>query len=378
MRAHEFIKTLRLSNFRSYPALDVEFSGAPVVLFGENGAGKTNVLEAVSLLSPGRGLRGAKLTALGLRASDMTEDEVGAAWAVAAALGVSAHKIGTGSVPGAPGRRQMRLDGKPAPGPEIARLFKVNWLTPAHDRLFVGPAADRRKFFDRLCLSHVANHGRTFLAYEKARAERGRLFTDNIHDDSWLDALEAELAERGAKIAQARQDLLERLNAEIAARDSSGFPEVVLDLDGEAEALYAAGAEEAEVRDWIKTELDKDRALDRRAGRTLRGVHKTDVLVTHKAKNTPAALCSTGEQKALLIGLVLAHARCDRDEPPVLLLDEVAAHLDTHRRAALADELLALKTQVFLTGTDAHLFTALAGRAQMFEVKDGGLHCQET
>lgn len=372
MANNEFIKSLLLSDFRSYPALDVSFDGRPVVLYGDNGAGKTNLLEAVSLLSPGRGLRRAKLLDLARRESDQVCDT----WAVAAKLGLEDINVGTGSVQGAPNRRQMRMDGKTVSGPDLAKHISINWLTPAQDRLFTGPASDRRKFFDRLCLIHKPSHGRTFLAYEKSRAERGRLFADGIDDPYWFDALETDMAERGAKIALARWQVLEMLRSEITARPSGSFPKAELALEGEAEALYAAGAEELEVVEYIKTNLAKDRALDARAGRTLRGIHKSDLLVTHIEKSVAAAHCSTGEQKALLIGLILAHARSQSGRPPLLLLDEVAAHLDEYRRAALIEELLELRTQVFMTGTDANLFSAFAGRAQVFEVVDGTLQLQ--
>ncbi|MCF6221212.1 MAG: DNA replication/repair protein RecF [Robiginitomaculum sp.] len=372
MARNEFVKSLLLSDFRSYKALDVAFDGRPVVLYGENGAGKTNLLEAVSLLSPGRGLRRAKLSDLARRAGGEPCEN----WSVAARLGLEDINIGTGGIDGAPNRRKMRMDGKAASGPDMAKYISINWLTPAQDRLFSGPASDRRKFFDRLCLIHVASHGRTFLAYEKSRAERGRLFADGIDDAYWFDALETDMAERGAKIALARHQVLEMLRAEILARPEGSFPKADLAIDGEAEALYAAGAEELEVVDFIKTNLREDRALDARAGRTLRGVHKSDLVVTHIEKAMPAAHCSTGEQKALLIGLVLAHARSQFAKPPILLLDEVAAHLDETRRAALIEELLELDIQVFLTGTDADLFEAFAGRAQVFEVVDGKLVMQ--
>ncbi len=368
----EYISSLLLSDFRSYSTLDVKLNGRPVVLYGENGAGKTNLLEAVSLLSPGRGLRRAKMLDLAKRENDQVCDT----WAVSAKLGVEDINVGTGGVLGMAHRRQMRIDGKTASGPELAKIMSINWLTPAQDRLFAGPASERRKFFDRLCLIHRPSHGRTFLAYEKSRTERGRLFADGIDDPYWFDALETDMAERGAQIAQARWQVLEMLRAEINSRTEGGFPKAALDLDGEAEALYAAGAEEPEVAEYIKTNLSKDRSLDARAGRTLRGVHKSDLLVTHIEKSMAAAHCSTGEQKALLIGLVLAHARSQTERPPILLLDEVAAHLDEFRRAALVEELLELGTQVFLTGTDANLFSAFDGRAQVFEVKDGKLALQ--
>jgi len=370
----EFITSLLLSDFRSYPTLDVSFDGRPVVLYGENGAGKTNLLEAVSLLSPGRGLRRAKLLDLARR----EDGEPRGTWSVAARLGIEDINIGTGGIEGAPSRRKMRMDGKAASGPDMAKHISVNWLTPAQDRLFSGPASDRRKFFDRLCLVHTPSHGRTFLAYEKSRSERGRLFNDGIDDAYWFDALETDLAERGAKIALARWQVLEMLRAEISARPEGSFPKADLSLEGEAEALYTAGAEELEVVEFIKTNLSKDRSLDARAGRTLRGVHKSDLAVTHIEKSMPAAHCSTGEQKALLIGLVLAHARSQADKPPILLLDEVAAHLDENRRAALIEELLELNTQVFLTGTDANLFSAFAGRAQVFAVAEGELTPQSS
>ncbi|MBL4854000.1 MAG: DNA replication/repair protein RecF [Robiginitomaculum sp.] len=372
MGTREFIKTLLLSDFRSYTVLDIAFDGRPVVLYGENGAGKTNLLEAVSLLSPGRGLRRAKLVDFARRDGEVACEN----WAVAAKLGDSDVKIGTGGIDGVPTRRKMRMDGKPASGPDLARHISVNWLTPAQDRLFVGPSSDRRKFFDRLCLVHAPKHGRASLTYDRSRAERGRLFADGIDDAYWFDALETDMAESGAKIAQARWQVLEMLRTEIDNRAGSSFPQADLALEGEAEALYAAGADEYDVTEYIKAALAKDRALDARAGRTLRGVHKSDLLVTHRAKAMQAAYCSTGEQKALLIGLVLAHARTQADKPPLLLLDEVAAHLDEHRRAALIEELLELNTQVFLTGTDADLFKAFAGRAQVFEVKDGKIYLQ--
>ncbi len=370
MSKTDYIKHLLLSDFRSYAALDIGFDGRPVVLYGENGAGKTNLLEAISLLSPGRGWRRAKLMDFARRDGETACEN----WAVAAKLGGSEVKIGTGGVEGVPTRRKMRMDGKTASGPDMARQLSINWLTPAQDRLFAGPASDRRKFFDRLCLVHVPQHGRTSLVYDKSRAERGRLFSDGIDDAYWFDALEADMAETGAKIAKARWQVLEMLRTEIDNRAGGSFPQSDLVLDGEAEALYAAGADEYEVAQYIKTGLANDRALDARAGRTLRGVHKSDLLVTHRAKAMPAASCSTGEQKALLIGLVLAHARTQGNKPPLLLLDEVAAHLDEHRRAALIEELLELNTQVFLTGTDAQLFKAFAGRAQVFEVVGGELY----
>jgi DNA replication and repair protein RecF len=361
--------------------VDLTFDGRPVVLFGENGAGKTNLLEAISMLSPGRGLRRAKTANLSYRGPG--EDIPSTSWAIAARLEIEGEpvKIGTGQIPDAPSRRQVRINENNASGTDLARLLTLNWLTPTQDRLFAGPESDRRKFFDRLCLVYFPDHGRTSIAYEKSRAERNRLLGDGIDDDYWFDALETDMAERGAHIAKARFETLLNLRQEIDERPDSVFPKAVVALNGEAEALFEAGADEADVSEFIKDTLQKDRGIDRRAGRTLRGIHKTELIVTHAAKNMPAADCSTGEQKALLIGLILAHANSQKkhdpnQRAPILLLDEVAAHLDEQRRAALIEELLELETQVFLTGTDIELFSAFEGRAQVFEVKDGNLNPQ--
>lgn len=378
-----FIQKLLLTQFRSYAHLDVAFDGRPVVLFGENGAGKTNLLEAISLLSPGRGLRRAKLADIARRTTqqdplDAPAHNPSVHWAIATELNHNDTliKVGTGQIPTAPTRRQIRIDGSNASGTDLAKQLTLNWLTPAHDRLFTGPPSDRRKFLDRLCLVHTPEHGRTSLAYEKSRSERGRLLSDGIDDDYWFDALENDLAERGAKIAKARFETLVKLKDEIATRKETAFPRAILNLDGEAENLFADGADERDVYEFIKFTLNADRPLDKRAGRTLRGVHKTDLQTTHLEKQMPAADCSTGEQKALLIGLILAHARSQGEHKPILLLDEVAAHLDEYRRAALIEELLELDTQVFMTGTDDHLFSAFAGRAQIFKVVNGQLDLQ--
>jgi DNA replication and repair protein RecF len=305
--------------------------------------------------------------------------ETNSPWAISARLHHEDElKIGTGQVPDAPNRRLIRINEGNASGTDLAKLMTLNWLTPAQDRLFTGPESDRRKFLDRLCLVYFTDHGRTSIAYEKSRAERNRLLSDGIDDDYWFDALESDLAERGAHIAKARWHTLQKLKEEIEARPETVFPKAIIALNGEAEVLYEAGAEEIDVNEFIKDALQKDRRIDQRAGRTLRGVHKTALVVTHQEKTMPAADCSTGEQKALLIGLVLAHANSQKKlsatgQAPLLLLDEVAAHLDEHRRAALIEELLELDTQVFLTGTDLDLFSAFNGRAQVFKVENGEL-----
>ncbi|MEE9346835.1 MAG: AAA family ATPase, partial [Robiginitomaculum sp.] len=297
-----------------------------------------------------------------------------AIWAVAAQIereNIEPCRIGVGQVPSAPGRRTIRIDGKNSTGTELARRLTIMWLTPAQDRLFTGPAGERRRFLDRFCLVHAPEHGKASLRYEKSRSERNRLLSEGSDDRLWFDALEADMASCGAHIAQARAITVAALKAEINARPLGAFPKAALILNGEAEALFESGAEFLEVEDFIKTNLRIDRAVDRRAGRTLRGVHKADLIASHIGKSMPASDCSTGEQKALLIGLTLAHARAQAERSPILLLDEIAAHLDSERRAALIEELLDLGTQVFMTGTDASLFEAFKGRAQSFHVEGG-------
>ncbi len=363
-----YIQSLRLTDFRSYPALDLSLGSTPVVLFGANGAGKTNLLEAISFLSPGRGLRRAKVEDIARRDGEWYAP----AWGVTAMLsGDEPVKIAVGQVPEHPRRRTMRLDGRAATGPQLAELLTLMWLTPAQDRLFTGPASDRRKFLDRFTLVHAPGHGQNVVRYEKARAQRNRLLSDGIRDDVWYGALEADMAAFGARIAAARVETTQRLSAEIGSRPEGAFPKAIIDLKGHAEAISQDGADVADIEIEIAAALEKKRPLDARAGRTLEGVHRSDLCVTHAGKSMPAADCSTGEQKALLIGLVLAHARAQAAREPILLLDEIAAHLDAARRAALSEELIALGTQVFMTGTDAALFKAFEGRAQMFCVSDG-------
>ena len=365
------IASLRLTDFRSYASLDIALSGAPVVLYGPNGAGKTNLLEAVSFLSPGRGLRRAKMEDLARRSGEA----IATAWGINAQVGETRASVG--QVPEYPKRRIVRMDGKNASGTQLAQLLTLMWLTPAQDRLFTGPASDRRKFMDRFSLVHAPSHGMASLRYEKARSERNRLLSDGIMDKGWYEALEADMATQGAHVAQARAltvtRLIEEIETRAAAKDDDVFPKAIVALEGEAEEQFQSGLSFEDVESYIRERLAADRPLDQRAGRTLRGVHKSDLCVRHAEKNMPAADCSTGEQKALLIGLSLAHARAQSDKKPILLLDEVAAHLDIDRRAALIEELIALGTQIFMTGTDASLFEAFNGRAQMFEVRDGSI-----
>lgn len=365
---------LRLTDFRSYAALDIALDGRPVVLFGANGAGKTNLLEALSLLTPGRGLRRASPESF-LRQEGSAAAQ---AWGIGAALSDDTEtQLNIGCLPGAARRREIRIDGSKQTGPRLAEYISALWLTPAQDRLFTGPAGDRRKFLDRMCLAHFPAHGRLSIRYDKARADRNRLLSDGLDDAGWYGALEAEMASCGALIAKARVDTVDALSAELDSRPESAFPKALLHLDGDIEALFIAGADEADAEDHFIKELAARRGKELRAGRSLYGVHKSDLQVTHAPKTMPAEYCSTGEQKALLIALVLAHARALSERHPnralMLLLDEVAAHLDEHRRAALADELCALPAHIFMTGTDALLFEAFSDRAQRFEVSESVL-----
>ena len=340
------------------------------VFFGPNGAGKTNLLEALSLLSPGRGLRRAKVDAI----TRMDAGGLGPAWGVAALLDTSEGevRISVGQSPDSPRRRLVRIDGQNSSAVSMADHLSVLWLTPAQDRLFTGPAGERRKFLDRFAMTHTPAHGSNTLRFEQVRAERNRLLSDGYRDPAWHRALEADLARYGALIAAARITTLELLEAEIASRPEGSFPKADVAIKGEAEGLFAEGASLDDVRAHLEERLGLARPEELRAGRTLVGPHRSDLLVTHAPKAMPASACSTGEQKALLIGLVLAHARSHPERTPVLLLDEIAAHLDRPRRASLAHELESLGSQVFLTGTDRTLFEAFedAG-ARMLEVREG-------
>lgn len=364
------LTALRLTDFRNYAALDIHFGQEPVVLFGPNGSGKTNLLEALSFLSPGRGMRRAKSQDIARRDGE----ERAPAWGINAILG-EVERLSIGQVPEYPGRRLIRMNGAPATGQDLAELLSLMWLTPAQDRLFTGPAGDRRKFLDRFVMAHFPAHGGYSARYEKARSERNRLLSDGIMDAVWLDALESDLAQYGAQIVQSRALTLKRLKDEIERRDSV-FPKADIALQGIYENHILSGESLASVEVLIRQDLFNGRGLAQRAGRTLIGPHRSDLIVTHIAKSMPAADCSTGEQKALLIGLVLAQVRAqnadDVNAPHrILLLDEIAAHLDQSRRAALIEELLTLKAQVFMTGTDKSLFEAFKGRAQMLSVEGG-------
>ena len=361
-------------DFRNHADLDLALERRFVALVGENGAGKTNLLEAVSLFSPGRGLR---------RADLLTMARVGGpgGFAISATLARDgdAHRLGTGiEPPGYDGRasRVCRIDGGSVPSPiAFAEFLRVVWLTPDLDGLFRGAAGDRRRFLDRLVLAVDAGHGTRVSAMERALRSRNRLLEERPNDGQWLDAVEREVAELGVAVALARRETVERLDRLIAETrdDAQPFPWASVRLEGDLDDLVAVWPA-VEAEDRFRLALARGRHRDRAAGRTLIGPQTTDLVVRHGPKDVPAATASTGEQKALLIGLVLAHARLVQAMSgiaPLILLDEVAAHLDPRRRAGLFDALEALPGQVWMTGADPALFAELEGRADVIRIADG-------
>lgn len=370
------ITSLTLTDFRSYASATLPIQAGTVVLHGPNGAGKTNLLEALSLFTPGKGLRGATAPEMGRREPG---EATGRAWAVAAVIADAQGetKLGTGVQSAGAARRIVRIDGETAPPGRLLDHLRPVWATPEQDRLFSDARADRLRFFDRLVFAADPSHAAAVSAYEKALRERLRLLTDGAEgqpaDPLWLDALEIRLGEAGARAAQARAAALATLQTAIDARADRPFPQADLGLTGEAEGLAATGADADAIAAHIRDGMARARPRDAAAGRSLFGPHRSDLTAQHREKNRPAAEGSSGEQKALVLNLILAQiARlADQNAPPVLLLDEAPAHLDTARRAALFDEIEALGLQAFMTGTEADLFAPLKGRAQFVRVSDG-------
>lgn len=368
---------LALSNFRSYARSELALSGRPVALVGPNGAGKTNLLDAISLLSPGRGLRSAQLADHIRRAPQSAAE--GILWAVAANVvrDRENYEIGTGLVSSQQGtnHREVHLNGARAQNSaDLGEIVQMIWLTPAMDRLFGDSASGRRRFMDRLVLGFDPAHARRSLRYEQAMRERARLLKVGPRDPGWLAGLENEMAEAGTEIASARASTVERLNRALAERAQAGvFPCAELALHGEADTLVAEKGRDA--TDALRAGLAATRIRDAEARRTTLGPHVSDLAARHSAKRMDARDCSTGEQKALLISIVLADAwelSRQRDGiAPMLLLDEIAAHLDARRRAALCEEILALGAQAWLTGTDFALFENLGSNADIFVVEAG-------
>ena len=365
------LRSLSLTDFRNYTQVSVSLGARLVALVGDNGAGKTNLLEAVSQLTAGRGLRRAQL-------DDIRRKDADTGWSVAARLDgpFGETRIGVGHAPGAPGRR-IRIDGADARSSEqLLEHMRVLWLLPAMDGLFTGPAGDRRRFLDRLVLAVDPGHGRRVADLEKTLRARNRVL-DEGGTPAFLDAVEAQLAPLAVAVSCARKETVALLQARIRAQDDLGlpFPRADIALAGDFEA-EADGQSASELEDWYRDLLVAMRGRDRAAGRTLSGPHRSDLEVRHLAKDMPAALASTGEQKALLIGLVLAHAEVTAvtaGMTPVLLLDEVAAHLDPGRRKALFARLADLGLQVLMTGTDARLFADLPPESLILKVASSGI-----
>ncbi len=365
------LSRLIVRDFRNHAELDLKPESRLVALVGENGAGKTNLLEAVSLFAPGRGLRRAEFAAMaraggpGGFAVSLTLDRDGAE-----------HRLGTGmEPPGYDGRasRLCRVDGGTASSPvAFAEFFRVVWLTPDFDALFRGPAGDRRRFLDRLVLAVDAAHGARVSSLEKALRSRNRLLEEPGQDARWLDAIEREIAELGVAVALARRETVERLDQLIAQTrdDAQPFPWASVRLEGDLDDLVAVWPA-LEAEDRFRLALRNGRPRDRAAGRTLSGPQTSDLVVRHGPKDVPAGTASTGEQKALLIGLVLAHARLVRAMSgiaPAILLDEVAAHLDPRRRLGLFEALNALSGQVWMTGTDPEAFAPAGAMIQTVRI----------
>ncbi len=350
------VSSLLLSHFRSHRRTVLGFDGRPVALHGLNGAGKTNILEAVSLLSPGRGLRRAGSDELARRPEAL-------GWKIAAHL--NGHEVESWAEGGA--ARQVTIDGKAATQAALGRVARILWLVPAMDRLWTEGAEGRRRFLDRMVLSFLPEQADLALAYDKAMRERNRLLKDEVRDPGWYGALEAQMGEAGAALEVNRLRVIGRL-AEAQRGAGSAFPVADLALI-DPEGRLPEGAEA------LAEALARGRARDMAAGRALTGPHRADLEATFAAKGVAAAQSSTGEQKALLIALILANARAlkaDLGAPPVLLLDEVAAHLDSDRRSALYDEIVGLGAQAFMTGTGPELFEALGDRAAWLEVAEAG------
>jgi len=382
------ISRLILTDFRNYDYLKVETDERPVVLTGLNGSGKTNLLEAISFLTPGRGLRRARL-------GDVANKTGTGRWAVAADIrspqGTTTVGTGLTASPSENGnkeiadRRSVKIDGQMMnSSAALAGQIRVNWLTPQMDRLFQEGASGRRRFLDRLTFGFDPAHGKRTTVFEKVMRERNRLLKQGHYDKHWISSLERTLSESGTAIAAARQEAVDRLNAAMTVdgtgQVSSAFPKAGLTVSGTVED-WLRNMPALATEDIYREKLETTRHIDEKAGSTTLGPHRSDLGVLHKDKDLPADLCSTGEQKALLISIVLADARLQAGQQgraPVLLLDEITAHLDQKRRQALFDEIEQMKAQAWMTGTDYALFAELGDRAQYLTVDNGTVHARHT
>ncbi len=376
MQQSTSIKLLKLNDFRSYTDLKLEVDERPIVLTGPNGAGKTNILEAISFLAPGQGIRRAKLTDITRHTALDSAPETH--WSVFAEiaqgedeyrLGTSIERLASGAI-----RRRAKIDSDQASPNDLGHYVRLVWLTPIMDRLFLEGPGNRRRFLDRLLLAHDPDHASRVAKFEKALRDRQKVLREFGRNEAWLSALEQVIAETGIAIAAARSEMVARLNGAMEKGAETPFPRPAMAIDGELETrLMRESALDTE--QFYLTSLEARRTRDAEAGRATLGPHCSDIDVLYPDKNMPAKLCSTGEQKALLVSIILASAKLiltrSPGATPIILLDEIVAHMDASRRAALFDEIGGFGCQTWMTGTDAGLFSAWGNRAQFFEVSGG-------
>jgi len=363
--------SIKLGNYRNYKDLSLKLGASPVVLTGANGSGKTNILEAISLLSPGKGFRKIKLND-----ADMIQGgKTVLPWSISAVVnkGFEEFQIGTGRELVTDSKRIVKIDGDIVKNQaELTSIFSVMWLTPQMDGLFIGSSSDRRKFLDRLVYNFDPEHASRIYSYEYTMRERAKIIQQPSYDPSWVSVLEEKMAQRAVSIAAARIDTVEHIQA-VINEFKTAFPKADIDVQGGVERIMLENSA-LQAEEILKKQLYESRAMDSRTGRTSVGTHRSDFIAFHNEKCMPAASCSTGEQKALLLSIILAEARAKalwKGSVPVLLLDEVVAHLDEKRRASLFEEIFSMQAQVWMTGTDEELFKEIRDKAQFFDVSDG-------